>query len=265
MKYRSYIKLTSLIILFAVSFITLYANFFYKEEIPTNPKILYEEYDTTLTSINTIAKFDSLVEQNFKANNNITKTIIFIDEFLKKRFYHGYSQLSLKKNWFATICSKLIWNEFIYPVSPNDILSYPMAACSQQGILFQDQLHKLNIPYETIAFRSTKNDIVQGHYAVSAFYDNRWHYYDTNQEPIIVDSTMPSIDAIIDNKLYEKMYINESNIGLQDFFKNKNFTKTNKNLYSAKRMYNFQAITSLISKWLWLLLLVLTCFLFIKK
>lgn len=258
-----YLKTLVFTLCILTSAITLY-SLFSKETSYKKPVLTDEKFDESLLTINSCARLDSLVIEKFKQSNfDTAKTVLFIDNFLRNRFYHSYSEISIHTNWMAFLLGKFIWRDFLYPVVPSRIIQYPMAACSQQGILFQDQLHKLKIPYETIALKS--NSIGKGHYAVSVFYANTWHFYDTNQEPIIIDSTMPSIEKIIDEKLYEKMYVSNLNITTQEMFKTKSFTKTNKNVYSAKNMYLFQKISLFLSDWLWLFLLLLSVYLFRKN
>jgi hypothetical protein len=235
---------------------TIFFKFLYSAQENVNSNIIFEKYDKDLISINSIEKLDSVVNLDLAKFGDTTKTILFIDELLKRRFYHSYSEFSLNDNWIAVVCGEFLWGNFKFPVGPDDILKYPMAACSQQGILFQDQLHKLNIPFETIAFKTYRNNKEFGHYAVSAFYHNQWHFYDTNQEPVIVDSTMPSIEKIIKTKLYEKMYISPTNISTQFFFKTKSYRRSHHNAYSAPRMYQFHKVSLFLSNWLWLILLV---------
>jgi hypothetical protein len=251
-----YLNVIFIIITVIVSFSTFFFKFIYPPIPNAKAHVIFEKYDKDLIKINSIEKFDSLVNSNLMKYGDTTRTILFIDDFLKKRFYHSYSSFSFKENWVAVVCSNLFWNNFQFPVAPDDILQHSMAACSQQGILFQDQLHKLKIPYETIAFKSYKNNKEFGHYAVSAFYSNNWHFYDTNQEPVIVDSTMPSIEKIIKTKLYEKMYISPTNISSQYFFKTKSYFRSNHNVYSAPRMYQFHKVSLFLSNKLWLILFI---------
>ena len=255
---KALIYLNSIFVLITaiVSFSTFYFKFIYPPIPKVKAHVVFEKYDQDLIKINSIKKFDSLVNSNFIKFGDTTRTILFIDDFLKKRFYHSYSSFSFKENWVAVVCSKLFWNNFRFPVAPDDILQNPMAACSQQGILFQDQLHKLKIPYETIAFKSCKDNIEFGHYAVSAFYSNTWHFYDTNQEPVIIDSTMPSIETIIKTKLYEKMYVSPSNISSQSFFKTRSYVRSHHNVYSAPRMFQFHKVSLFLSNTLWIILLI---------
>jgi|GEM_PF-2357175 len=256
MKKFSFSKYILLPLLLLVSVITIYSKFIATETVQATPNNIDEKFDEEFLFINTSAGLDSLVSAQFRKNGGDTAlTVLFIDHFLRSRFYHTYSVLSVKDNWISVLCGNLFWDHFLFPVLPGDIIEYPMAACSQQGILFQQQLSRLNIPYSTIQFFPLSKK-KPGHYAVSVYYGNTWHYYDPNREPYIVDSTMPSIERIIEARLYEKMYSRPSNLEFQDFFKNKSYKQVNMKPFTKGNMYYFQLITAFLSSWLWLILLL---------
>jgi hypothetical protein len=250
------LKSLLLISVVIISAITVYSKFLSKPKIFEKPANMDELFDEDFLNINTLPAFDSLVSNRFRSSNYDTaRTVLFIDNFLRNRFYHSYSELDLKDNWIAVLCGYIFWGDFLYPVAPEYIIEHPMAACSQQGILFQYQLNRLKIKCSTIQFFPLSKT-AGGHYAVSVYYDNSWHFYDSNQEPLIVDSTMPSINVIIDKRLYEKMYIRESNKRFREFFEKKSYIRVFKEPLNRGKMYYFHQITTFLSNWLWLLLLI---------
>jgi len=243
---------------------TVYSKLTSPQKFHGVPSGIDEKFDEKMLVINTCEGLNDLISKKFAQSNYDTAyTVEFIDEFLRNRFYHSYSELNFEDNWIANLCGRWIWSDFLYPVCPCDIIKYPIAACSQQGILFQQQLDLLKIPCSTIKFFPLSKK-TSGHYAVSVYYNSSWHYYDSNQEPLIVDSSMPSINTIIDKKLYEKMYVKKSNIRFQEFFKNKSYERVNKQPFSKGKMYYFQIISDFLSDWAWLLFLSLYLFLFFK-
>lgn len=259
------IFITFLILFITTLAFTLYSKFSESkiEKLPGSE--INEKFNKEYLTINSCEKLDSLIIRKFRESGYDTAlTVRFIDEFLRNRFYHSYSEFSLHDNWMAALMGHFFWKDFFFPVVPCDIIQYPMAACSQQGILFQRQLDLLNIRCSTIKFYPVTSK-TSGHYAVSVYYDNSWHYYDPNQEPVIVDGNMPGISEIIDKKLYEKMYVKKSNIRFQDFFKNKSYIRENKVPFSKGNMYYFHAITAFLSNWLWLILLPFVLLLFKRK
>lgn len=256
---------TLLLFLFIITLaVTIFSRLYKAPEFTGVSLQIDEKFDEKMLIINTCGRLDSLIFTRFEQSNYDTAgTVLFIDEFLRNRFYHSYSELRMQDNWIAVVCGKLLWSDFLYPVKPCDIIKYPMGACSQQGILFQRQLHLLGIPCSTIKFLPL-SEKTSGHYAVSVYYNNAWHFYDSNQEPRIIDSTMPGIDVIIDKKLYEKMYIKKSNIRFQEFFKNKSYETVNAEPFRMGNMYYFQTITDFLSDWLWLIFLTLYLLLLVR-
>ena len=45
-----------------------------------------------------------------------------VSDIVKKRFYHGLSEYSIKDNWIAYIGGKLFWNHLVAIVDPDDII-----------------------------------------------------------------------------------------------------------------------------------------------
>src|SRR5689334_14792004 len=124
--------------------VTLSAVFVVKPDVNDIPVGLNEDFDLLVMSINTTDKVNSLVLQEFERNGHDTAAIMFfVDDFLRKRFYHSYSELSFHDNWIAWLCGKLFWSHFSNPVVPSDIIRFPMAGCSQQAMIFQDAAHLL--------------------------------------------------------------------------------------------------------------------------
>src|SRR5687768_16880944 len=61
-----------------------------------------EKFDEKMLVINSCERLDSLVSAKFKQSNYDTAgTVLFIDEFLRNRFYHSYSELRMQDNWIA--------------------------------------------------------------------------------------------------------------------------------------------------------------------
>lgn len=251
------LKNFTLFLLLTAVFFTVYAKFLYQPEPWVLPKGLDEKFDEDLTRINSPEKLDSLTKGKFESlKYDTAKTLLFIDDFMRNRFYHSYSELTIKDNWIAFLSGKYVWSHFLNPVVPEDILKHPMAGCSQQGILFQDQLNRLKIPCGSIQFYPLEYQ-TSGHYAVTAYYDNSWHFFDSNLEPIVVDSTMPSIESIIERKLYPQMYTRKIHDDFKEYFVNRNYKRVMEKPFSRGEMFYFQSITKILSNWGWLILLTL--------
>jgi hypothetical protein len=258
------LKRIVLTLFIVTSCFTLYSVFSKPAKFSNRLPYLDEKFEPDLLNINSCSRLDSIVAKKFKDSGYDTaKTVLLIDDFLRNRFYHSYSRLTLHDNWIASLCGTILWSHFAFPVLPCDIIKFPMAACSQQGIVFQQQLDQLKIPCSTIEFFPTTKGS-SGHYAVSVYYGSSWHFYDSNQEPLIIDSMMPSVTTIIDKKLYERMYVRASNIRFQEFFKSRSYRRVNKEPFSKGNMYYFQTLTAFLSHWLWLFLLLAYALLLFK-
>ena len=257
-------KTLTLVLLLIVSGFTVYSKFISRSPTLPIPTKLDEKFDPKLGVINTPLKLDSIVWKKFEASGYDTaKTLLFMDDFLRGRFYHSYSELSFHDNWIAFLCGKFIWSHFLFPVVPSDIISFPMAGCSQQGILFMQQLNQLKITCASLQFYPLSYQ-TSGHYAVTAYYNNAWHYFDPNLEPIVVDSTMPGIESIIARKLYPQMYTKKLHQDFKEYFLNKNYKIVVENPFHKGNMYYFQLISDFLSDWMWLLFLTLYLILFLK-
>ena len=242
--------------IFALVF-TIYAKYFDHPNINFDaPKQKSELYSLEYASIRSIEDFKAVIKKQLKNEMRDTaKLVNLIDDIIRKRFYHGYSEYSWKDNWLAVLAGKLFWYDLLCPVLEDDILNYPNAACSQQGLVFQSMMRAYGIKYATIAFKpDTKSP--GGHYAVSAFYDEDWHYFDTNLEPAKLESA-PSIESIIDSNLLMSIYSDKYNVWLKQKADLGLIERTNINIPSAKNAKLFHQFTYFLSNWLWLIALVM--------
>jgi len=101
-------------------------------------------------------------------------------EIVKKRFYHGLSEYSLKDNWIAYIGSKLFWKHLNAIVEPDDILDYNEGLCSQQTIVFLEILKRKGIKTRWVGLGYIEGP---GHFLAEVYYHGKWHLYDVNLEP----------------------------------------------------------------------------------
>jgi hypothetical protein len=257
MKKYATLRSVVLVLFIIVACFTVYAKFIYKPRPYFIPQHLDENFDERLLDVNTIEKLTGFVTKKFEETGHDTARMVrYIDLFLRNRFYHSYSEYNLRDNWIAYLCGKYIWLHFLNPVIEEDIIKAPMAGCSQQGILFQNQLNRLGIKCSSIQFYPLPYQ-KSGHYAISAYYGSSWHYFDSNLEPAIIDSTMPSIEQIIARQLYVKMYTKPVHRDFKEYFINKNYARVPTDPHGKLNMYYFQVFTKFLSNWLWLIFLLL--------
>jgi len=101
-------------------------------------------------------------------------------DIVKKRFYHGLSEYSIKDNWIAYLGGKLFWKHLTAIVEPDDILDYSEGLCSQQTIVFLEILKRKGIQTRWIGLGYKEGP---GHFLAEVHYQGRWHLYDVNLEP----------------------------------------------------------------------------------
>jgi len=168
--------------LLAFSFLLLIPNFInvhlnaIPSVSPTN-----EEFDPVLAkriqNLETLDfVIDSIVSAKLALKTNEKDILAKVTaSVIRYRFFHGYSHYSLSENWIAAVAGKLVWYNLSAIVLPNDILKYPMAACSQQSIVLMEHFRNKKIPFRKIAF--------DHHFAVEGLINGQWIYFDTNLEP----------------------------------------------------------------------------------
>lgn len=139
-----------------------------------------EKFNPQLSYINTVEKLEKYIDSIATEKKYLSKSFEYvksITEAIKYRFYHGFSHFSLSENWIASLTGKIIKEDHACKVQPEAIMEDSYAACSQQEIVMMAILRKNNIPYRAVLFPH--------HYAIEAFVENNWFYFDPNMEPEI--------------------------------------------------------------------------------
>jgi hypothetical protein len=211
----------------------------------------WEKYDvellTKLKTTNDIIAYTDSVSAQLGIRQGTVEYGIQLDNVVKSRFSHGYSYYALNENWIASV-SGLVWNDLAAIVIPNDILKYPIAACSQQCIVLMDCFRKKNIPYRTIYFSS--------HYAVEARFDNNWFYFDPDMEPNLTNETITNMDRLAKSEYLYSAYKSVSD-SIMISKTLTSFKYGRNNAASAPRATIFHVITKFLSKTFWLLPLLI--------
>ncbi|HEX2535090.1 MAG TPA: hypothetical protein VHK69_15200 [Chitinophagaceae bacterium] len=140
----------------------------------------WEEYDPALSR--NLSSIDALMHyaETEAAKARITDKsgadyAFLLNDIVKKRFYHGFSHYSLQENWLAAVTGRMVWKDLSAIVRVEDIMEYPMAACSQQSMVLMECFRRLNIP--------TRPIVMNGHFTSEALIDSTWYYFDPNLEP----------------------------------------------------------------------------------
>ncbi|WCT14063.1 hypothetical protein [Mucilaginibacter jinjuensis] len=214
--------------------------------LPEKP-LKNERFDAKLTS--KIQNTDQLVTyidsvaavKGIRQNTNLYAYLIL--ETVEDRFFHSYSHYSLNENWIAALGGRYVWYDVSAIVDANDILKYPMAACSQQSIVLMNVFKAKNIPYRKVGF--------DGHYAVEAEINKQWIFFDANLEPQ-TNQNMQRFDYLVQGDhmaVYYKNVLTPAQIS--SLFKH--IVTGEVNADPAPRISWFHIITRFLSHWLWVL------------
>ena len=204
----------------------------------------------TLNSIDKVQNYIDAIANKEKVQKNTLPYINIIAATLRERFYHGYSYYNCQQNWMAYMSGKVIWQDLAAIVIPNDILQYPMAACSQQELVFIQLLKNNHINYRKIIFKH--------HFALEAAVGEKWYFFDTNLEPNFIHNNRESLQQIISNKQLDAIYSGRilSNT-IDSMLGTPKYGKINE--FPAKNALLFQQVAKFLSNWFWIIPLVYLC------
>ncbi|WP_143437211.1 hypothetical protein [Hymenobacter mucosus] len=175
---------------------------------------------------------------------------------LRQRFYHGFSYFGDAHNRLAGLIANYLHTDWHAIVIPNDILQYPNAGCSQQSIVFMAALRQRAYRVRKVGFYEPKQG---GHYALEVYYNDAWHYFDTDFEPdflLLNQVGRPSISALVaDTSLLQHAYAHRMEASrIRSLFKTYQIGEVNAT--PAPRAYLFQAVTKAITYSGWLVVAV---------
>ena len=149
---------------------------------------------------------DLLAEADFIADSLRVdvKTLAYAEvltHLVKNRFYHGYSHYAIHENWVAVLFGAYVWDHLSAIVIPDDILKYPMAACSQQSIVLAEGFKRKGLQYRKVGF--------DHHFALESKIDDQWYYFDPNLEPDFSAVQRKSLQSLVDEEALYQIYQNK--------------------------------------------------------
>ena len=221
-----------------------------------------EEYDPVLSRLNTITKLEKYCDSLLEAANYHVSSPEFEEQYprivasvVRKRFYHGYSYYGFNDNYSAFLLSKLTVPGYSAVVIPGDIIKYPYAACSQQSIVMMEVLKAKGFKTRKIGFSGNTT----GHFCFEVFYNNGWHFYDTDMEPdvtVLNAYHRPGIEFLVKNMdILIKAYKKYPKEDILDLFPTYFYGPINK--FPAPRALIFHKITKILSYTSWLFFLAI--------
>jgi hypothetical protein len=135
-------------------------------------------------------------------------------------------------------------------------MKQPYAACSQQSLVMMELLKRKGFKTRKVGFDG--GEMVGGHFCFETFYDNSWHFFDTDQEPnakLLADYNRPSIEYLLANKdILDAAYSHWQPDRLHAMFSNFSYGKVDK--FEAPNALLYQQVTKFLSYTGWIFFLV---------
>jgi hypothetical protein len=208
----------------------------------------WEKFDpqlaNTLQTVDDLIFYTDSVAKTRRIDTGMLDYANVLAEVMRKRFYHGYSHYSLKENWIASLAGVVLWDHLSAIVLPEDILKYPMAACSQQSIVFMECFKRRKVDYRKVGF--------DHHFALEGRINGQWYFFDADMEPDFTVVPRTSFENLNkDDKLYIIYQNRLDSAGIRYGLANQYYGKANQ--APASRAAFFHKVTKLLSHTLWLL------------
>jgi hypothetical protein len=145
----------------------------------------YDEYDPSLARLNSVKRFAGFCDSLYGSVNILPgdsgRYARLVSHTIRNRFQHGYTWYRFGHNYVAAMLAPVFHKNLSAIVVPDDILKYPLAACSQQSIIGMKILMDRGYPVRAVGFY---DPIIGGHFCYEVKYEGDWHFYDPNREPI---------------------------------------------------------------------------------
>lgn len=243
------------------AFILLFLNF-----LPIHLELLaasghpWESFDPVLANrLQPIDQMEALIDSEANARGVDMRSVAYGNiavRAVRQRFYHGYSRYSLKENWIAAVAGKLFWSQLSAIVLPEDIMKYPMAACSQQSIVLMELFRRKGIDYRKVGF--------EHHFALEGEFGNAWYLFDPDMEPDF--STFPhnSYSTLKKQGTLLQVYQNRLDPAeIANGFTHQYYGRINE--AAAPNAALFHQVTKALSKVLWVFPFLIWMLLYLKK
>ena len=170
----------------------------FNEKLET--RVSSDKFDPALASLNSVDMFinfcDSVYGSKTIAANDSGKYANLVSRVIRYRFQHGYTWYHFGHNYIAKLVAPMLNKNLSAIVVPDDILKYPLAACSQQSIVGMKVLMDKGYDVRKVGFYDST---LGGHFCYEVQYGNSWHFYDPNREPdenLLNGNNRPSIEYL---------------------------------------------------------------------
>lgn len=207
-----------------------------------------ELFDPSLSIINSVQRLIDYADSVANKRQLKTGTLQYaelVSSIIRRRFYHGFSNYTLKQNWIAATAQYFFGRGLASPVNPDEILQYPYAGCSQQAIVLMEAMKRKSVSYRYVGFPH--------HYATELFFNRSWYFFDPDMEPSIPESARIETNWKASTDSLKKYYTSEDSKFLDwGFGKSLKVKAGDTNAAPAPRAYFFQLVTKYLSRILWL-------------
>ncbi|MBS1759490.1 MAG: hypothetical protein JST23_05125 [Bacteroidetes bacterium] len=211
-----------------------------------------------LSSVEKIATYcDSLYKAHYgdRQSNFESQYAEIVSEVVRLRFYHGYSNYGFENNYLAYLVSLVTKSGYSSIILNDDILKHPNGSCSQQSLIAMELMQRKGIATREVGFQGKK---FGGHFCFEAYYNNTWHFFDTNMEPDLAelrDVGRPGIAELVKNpQTLLSLYRQYPKEKVMDIFLNYKYGAVNK--YPAPIGALFQRVTYFLSYTIWIFFLI---------
>lgn len=213
-----------------------------------------EEYNPSLIRLNSMDKVIAYCDSVYLANYPNRTYPGIVSEVIRNKFYHGYSYYDAGTDPFGVVLEPIVRNGATAVVIPDDIVKYPHAACSQQSIVGMEIFKRKGYDVRTVGMFDTVNQV--GHFTYEVYYDNSWHFFDTNQEPdadILKKYNRPSVAFLANHPDIVGTAYRKQSDPLMFERLIKSYKLGPMNNFPAPQAYFFQRVTIFLSNFGWLL------------
>ncbi len=211
-----------------------------------------ELFDPSLSIINSVQRlldYADSVAYKHQLKTGTLQYAIMVSFIIRKRFFHGFSNYTLRQNWIAATSQYFCGRGLACPVNHDEILQYPYAGCSQQAIVLMEAMKRKNISYRSVGFPH--------HYAIELCFNNSWYFFDPDMEPSIPDIERIEANWKGSTDNLKKYYTSDNSKFLDwGFGKSLKVKVGNRNADPAPRAFIFQLVTKYLSRILWLFPLI---------
>lgn len=200
-----------------------------------------EVYDSQLQRIQTI---DQMMQElgTMPGSSNMAR-VENLEDLLRARFYYGYARYSFRENWVAWLAARTVNPDLDAKTDAREIIESPWAACSQQALVVQEALRRMNLPYASVAFPK--------HFTAAVQIDGTWYVVDP-WEPLERDRSRLFALSEWQSATSRAKFLSPAALAVWEPALVKSAPRLmHVNTNPAPTMAWFQPLTEVLSKWLW--------------